>query len=87
MTHHQQLLAKVLQHQLEGLTTSQVVNRLLSKGLADIRACERIAIYEDILNQEAEGTARCQAMRNTAKKFCCSYEKARDTFYYHIKHQ
>ena len=87
MTHYQQLLAKVLHQQLEGLTTSEAVKLLLSKGLADIRACERIAIYDDILHQEAEGTARCQAMRNTAKKFCCSYEKARDTFYYHIKHR
>ena len=85
MTQHQKLLADVLQKQLEGLSLEQITEKLLSTGLANVRTCEHYALYDEITRLVDEGMPRCEAMQVAADKFCCSYEKARDSFYNLIK--
>lgn len=87
MTHHDQLLATLLKEQIGEASPDLAIEKLLQKGLINRAACERLAIHDYILRQEKEGARRCEAMILAAEKFCCSYEKARDSFYYTIKHQ
>lgn len=86
MTRHDELLAEAVLREVRGLTTRQAVLRLFELGLVSRRGCEQRAIRDEIGRLEKEGMSRCEAFEVTAGKFCCSYEKVRNTFYNTYKH-
>ncbi len=81
MTRLDERLAEVLLRQVRGMTPRQAVRVLLEEGMIDRRACERLAIREEIQQLQKQGIPRCEAFEVVAEKFCCSYEKARNAFY------
>lgn len=85
MTRHERLLARTLLDEIRGATPEEAVERLLAAGLADLRACERRAIHDEVERLGQEGTPRCEALYAAAEKFSCSYEKARRYYYEQIK--
>ncbi|MDE5621653.1 MAG: hypothetical protein K2K30_04810 [Alistipes sp.] len=84
MTRHERLLARTLLDEIRGATPEEAVERLFAAGLADLRACERRAIHDEVERLGQEGMPRCEALCVAAEKFSCSYEKAR-RFYYEQK--
>lgn len=81
MTSYEKQLVGVL---LEKLSTShgrQVIERLFKLGVINLRACEQLAMREQIDQLGRQGVPRCEAMLRTADQFCCSYEKVRSYYY------
>lgn len=76
----ERLLATALE-QVGDLDTPSALRRLLEIGLLDRRRCERLAMRREIADLQRQGIPRCEALEVTARKFCCSYEKARNAFY------
>lgn len=85
MTRHEELLAEVVLRQLRDLTIPQAVQRLFEEGLISRRGCEQQAIRDEVRQLERQGMLRCEALEVAARKFCCSYEKARNAFYNNYK--
>lgn len=85
MTRIEKKLAEIILRRIEGLSAGQIAEMMVCEGWADRKICERMAICEEIAELEKNGMPRCEAMEVAARKFCCSYEKARDSFYKTIK--
>ncbi len=77
--------AEVLLDTIGNLPPREAIEKLMTAGLVDIRACERQAIYNDVRRAERAGIHRCEALEQTAEQFCCSYEKARNAFYKQLR--
>lgn len=81
MTQLDELLARTAIGEVQGLSAEEAVRRLLDVGLIDRRRCERLAMRREVGELQRCGTPRCEAFEITARKYCCSYEKARNAFY------
>lgn len=81
MTRHERRLASVLAAELGSDIPESAVFRLLERGLADMRAVERLAIRIELERLEHRGIPRCEAMHGVAFTYNCSYEKVRNTYY------
>lgn len=81
MTRLETRCAEVLLAAVGDAAPREAVEKLLSAGLIDLRACERQAIYTAVRQAERAGIPRCEALEKIAEEFCCSYEKARNAFY------
>ena len=69
-------------------TTAEVVNLLLERNLINRRYAEREAFFHDIVTLErTTGARRMEAIRAVADRYCCSFEKVRDSFYQYLKTQ
>ena len=81
MTRHEKRCTEVLSAAAGRKLSDALVEKLLAAGLIDLRACERIAIFRAVCSAEKAGIPRCEAFEQTARDFCCSYEKARNVYY------
>ena len=85
MTRYERLIAETLLDEIRDTTPEEAVRRLLAAGLADIRACERRAIHDEVERLGRKGIPRCEALCVAAETFCCSYKKARKYYYEQTK--
>lgn len=85
MTQHEKRQLEAARSMVRGLTARQAVERLFAEGLIDPKACERQIVVEEVERLTAEGMKRCDALHTAARTCCCSYEKARGSYYYQIK--
>lgn len=81
MTRHEELLAGAVLGEIGGLKPREVVRRLTELGLLNRTACEQLSIRSEVAQLAKAGIPRCEALHVAARKFCCSYEKARGLFY------
>lgn len=81
MTRHEQRLAEAVGEVLGPLLPKEAVERLFDEGLIDRTACERRAIGAEVRRRTAQGRPLCEAMEETAERFCCSYGKVRKIVY------
>ncbi len=58
-----------------------LIEALISYGLLDLRAAERLLIRRRVEQLVGEGVGRCEAMWRTGEELGCSYEKARAAVY------
>ncbi|WP_418982341.1 hypothetical protein [Alistipes sp.] len=85
MSGHEQHLIETALGLVRGLTGEEAVRRLFAAGLIDPRACERLVVVGEVRRLTTEGMPRCEALHAAARTCCCSYEKARSSYYYQIK--
>ncbi|MEG1622346.1 MAG: hypothetical protein RR330_03125 [Alistipes sp.] len=81
MTTLEQLFIDLLAGETKGRSHRQVIENLLTRGLLNVTACERISIRHHVEILERQGMRRGQAMEDTAEQHCCSYEKVRSIIY------
>lgn len=81
MTRLDELLEAVALREIHGLPVRQALRKLFETGLIDRRRCERLAMRREVEQLQQQGIPRCEAFEVTARKYCCSYEKARNAFY------
>lgn len=81
MTGHEERLAGMVFRTIRGLGGREAARQLMREGLIDRTACEGLCIRIEVERLARQGVPRCEALRLTAEKLCCSYEKARTLFY------
>lgn len=89
MTQPEKLLKEMLLRLTASCTTpAEVVDRLMERNLINRRYAEREAFFHDIVILErTTGSRRMEAIRAVADRYCCSFEKVRDSFYQYLKTQ
>ena len=79
MTRYEKQLCVIIER--SGACSKAAAQRLIERGLIDLRKVEAMAMRERIIEFQRQGARRCDAMQWTAEEFCCSYEKVRQCFY------
>lgn len=75
------LLTEALRRETGGALAADAAERLLERGLVDLRACERAAVRAEIDRLARGGASRCGTMHALAEVLDCSYEKVRSLYY------
>jgi len=57
------------------------IRGMAALGLLDIRACERMAIEDEVADRVRRGTLKARAMEEVAGLYSCSMEKVRTIIY------
>lgn len=87
MTRHETRLIEAARSVVGDPAARQAVERLFAAGLIDLAACERQLVVGEVERLTRQGMKRCDALHAAARMCCCSYEKARSSYYYQIKKQ
>lgn len=75
------LLTEALRRETDGALSEAAAEKLLERGLVDLRACERAVVRAEIDRLARGGAGRCGAMHALSQTLDCSYEKVRGLYY------
>ena len=83
MTVYEKELAAIVENRCQGLSASQLLEKLISIGVVDYTRCKALAVREHVAALMREGNKKIDSMWMASERFCCSYEYIRKCIYYY----